>query len=125
MKLAEIEGDPRCFQLLEDVFYTSKSGRVCAARAMQLDGMPWCGYNGASIPRLFWRLIGSPFTGLYRKAALFHDYFYQFHVDGCGGAITRIEADRMFLEMMKFLGVARWRRNLIYFGVRVGGWASW
>jgi len=29
--------------------------------------------DGASIPRAFWTLVGSPFTGRYRRAAVVHD----------------------------------------------------
>ena len=29
--------------------------------------------DGASIPRIFWSLIGSPFTGFYRNASVVHD----------------------------------------------------
>lgn len=31
--------------------------------------------NGASIPRVFWRAIGSPFVGKYRNASILHDYY--------------------------------------------------
>jgi hypothetical protein len=31
--------------------------------------------NGASIPRLLWTVVGSPFTGKYRKASVIHDHF--------------------------------------------------
>jgi len=31
--------------------------------------------DGASIPRLFWRLIGSPYTGAYRRPSVLHDYY--------------------------------------------------
>jgi len=31
--------------------------------------------DGASIPRVLWSLIGSPFTGHYRRAAVLHDYY--------------------------------------------------
>jgi Protein of unknown function (DUF1353) len=31
--------------------------------------------DGASIPRALWSVVGSPFTGKYRKASVIHDYF--------------------------------------------------
>ena len=31
--------------------------------------------NGASIPRILWDSIGSPFVGLYRDASVFHDHY--------------------------------------------------
>ncbi len=31
--------------------------------------------DGASIPRVFWSIIGAPFTGKYRDASVIHDYY--------------------------------------------------
>ena len=31
--------------------------------------------NGASIPQAFWSLVGSPYTGNYRRASVVHDHF--------------------------------------------------
>jgi Protein of unknown function (DUF1353) len=31
--------------------------------------------NGASIPKIFWSVIGGPFEGLYRNASVVHDYY--------------------------------------------------
>ncbi len=31
--------------------------------------------DGASIPKLFWSVIGGPFEGKYRKASIIHDWF--------------------------------------------------
>jgi Protein of unknown function (DUF1353) len=31
--------------------------------------------DGASIPRPLWSIVGSPWTGLYRKASVIHDYY--------------------------------------------------
>lgn len=31
--------------------------------------------NGASIPRVLWTLVGSPFVGNYRRASVVHDHF--------------------------------------------------
>jgi len=32
-------------------------------------------FNGASIPQILWSIMGSPFVGKYRRAAVFHDYY--------------------------------------------------
>ena len=71
----------------------------------------------ASVPRLFWRLI--PPWGRYSAAAVVHDYLY------ATASVTRYEADRIFLDLMKRLGVPLWKRRLMYRAVRLGGWASW
>ena len=31
--------------------------------------------DGASIPQVFWSVIGGPFDGLYREASVIHDYY--------------------------------------------------
>ena len=46
--------------------------------------------DGASIPRVFWRLIGSPLMGKYRRACIFHDAGYELclKVITCDGYIV-------------------------------------
>jgi len=68
----------------------------------------------ASIPRPFW-VFASPATGLYRKPAAIHDYCYKTKI------ISRKEADDLFLENMKFMGVNVIKRNIIYWAVRIFG----
>lgn len=45
-------------------------------------------FDGASIPRFFWRVIGSPFSPEFQKAALIHDYLYRTQI------LTRKAADK-------------------------------
>lgn len=73
--------------------------------------------DGASIPRGLWNLL--PPFGKYTKAAILHDWLYQF------GEFTRSQADFIFLEAMKTLGVALWKRQIMYAGVRVGARPAW
>ncbi len=71
--------------------------------------------DGASIPRFFWRLIGSPWSGKYGRAAVVHDFM-------CfSKEFTRKQADIVFYESMKELGVPYWKRKIMYFAVRFGG----
>jgi len=67
----------------------------------------------ASVPRLFWRII--PPWGAYSPAAVVHDYLYT------TGLVSRAEADRIFHELMKRLGVSVWMRNSMYWAVRMAG----
>jgi len=64
----------------------------------------------ASVPRLLWVIF--PPHGEYAKAAIVHDYLYQEAVG------TKRWADDVFLEAMTVLGVARWRRSVMYWAVR-------
>lgn len=56
--------------LLEDFGFRDSSGKLwLAPKGTKVDG--------ASIPRLFWTLVGSPYTGRYRRASIVHDYYCQ------------------------------------------------
>lgn len=72
----------------------------------------------ASIPRLFWTLIGPP-AGEYGKAAVIHDFLY--HIQ----TTTRKYADEVFYEAMQVLGVPFWKRWLMYHSVRTFAWIPW
>jgi hypothetical protein len=64
--LAE-RGSDRRRELLADFSFVRTTGEtITAPKGFR--------YDGASIPRLFWRIIGSPFTGDYRRAAVIHDW---------------------------------------------------
>ena len=83
-------------------------------------------WDGASIPRFAWSLIGSPFTGRYVRGSLIHD-FLRWLADK---AKTRKEfkeltgyADRIFLEIMREDGVGRIKSRIMWFSVR--GQAKW
>ena len=75
----------------------------------------------ASIPRIFRIII--PKLGRWNKAAVLHDAIYQDVVPG--RKFTRAEADQCFLDAMRDLGVAKWKRTLMYWAVRLGGWMAW
>ena len=68
--------------------------------------------DGASIPRLFWSLIGGPW-GKYGYAAIVHDFILREKL------YPLKKADYIFYEAMGVLGVPKWKRWLMYIGVRV------
>lgn len=71
----------------------------------------------ASIPRLLWAVL--PRWGKYGNAAVIHDWLYWCQTR------SRREADDIFLEGMKVLGVTPWKRNVIYYAVRWFGCFAW
>lgn len=78
--------------------------------------------DGASVPRIFWNLV--PPWGIYGQAAIVHDYLYEFlsiTVDGAPVSITRRQADKIFLEAMKVLGVPAYLRYTMYSAVFLFG----
>lgn len=74
--------------------------------------------DGASIPRIAWRLVGHPW-GPYLPAAVVHDILYQSEI------WSRAQADECFLDLMVTLPVGWLRRNAIYRAVRIAGGATW
>jgi len=80
-----------------------------------LEAAPGFKTDGASIPRILWTPIGSPFTGKYVKAAVIHDVGCVTH------KYTWQETHRMFYEAMIDSGVDDKYAKLLYFGVRFGG----
>lgn len=77
--------------------------------------------DGASVPRVLWRLIFPPIDPVALPAAVVHDYIYREQPEGW----TRDRADTLFLRLLIADGVARWRAWLAWLGVRIGGWAAW
>ncbi len=71
----------------------------------------------ASVPPIFRSLISK--WGKYGNATVLHDYLYW--TQQC----TRKEADDIFRDGMKVMEVRAWRRFLIYWAVRLGGWGAW
>ena len=62
------EGEPRIVVITSALRYTDSRGRVWEAK-------PGAVADGASIPRLCWLFVGSPFVGLYRRASVIHDVY--------------------------------------------------
>ena len=103
--------DEDTFVLLHRLIYRNRKFEITVYKDFDFDG--------ASIPRIFWTLIGSPTTGKYTKAACLHDAFYASRV------FSRKQSDDLFLEAMKADGVGMIKRNLIYSAVRLGGWKAY
>lgn len=71
--------------------------------------------NGASIPRFFWRLIGSPLTGKYRLASIPHDV----HCDLRERPSREVHA--MFYRAMRAAGVCWPKAWVMWAAVRIFG----
>jgi len=73
--------------------------------------------DGASIPRALWTLVGSPYTGDYRRASIPHDKACR---DAQGDKKARKAADRMFYHACRAGGCSVAEAVLLYLGVRLG-----
>ena len=101
IKTEWLADDPRKMRLLDDINFIDPSGKEWHAPAGSI-------VDGASIPRFFWRVIGSPFVGRYRRATVIHDVY----------CVTRSEpheaVHNMFLEAMLDDGVSGIKANLMF-----------
>ena len=75
--------------------------------------------DGASIPRFAWIVVGSPWSGIFPYAAVIHDWGYH------SQTMKRRKVDLIFLEAMRILGVSWWKRKVMFYAVRAGGWIPW
>lgn len=95
----------------------------------------------ASIPRWTWTLCGLTPDGLYRGAAVIHDYLYSLHVKGTNHSLvkvsvfningvfvesldwdlTRAECDSVLNQLIQQSGETGWKRWAIYHAVRTFG----
>lgn len=103
----------RRMELLEAFSFTDAAGRVWdAPKGHRVDG--------ASIPRALWTLVGSPYTGDYRRASILHDVNCDRHPhDGP----ERRAGDEMFYAACRAGGCGRLEAKLLFLGVRLG--SSW
>ncbi len=106
-------GDDRNMQLVEPFWFRDPDGKVWDAPEKST-------VNGASIPRPLWTLIGSPYTGDYRRASIVHDVACECAHDG---EEDRRAADRMFYHACRTGGCSVREATLLYLGVRIG--ATW
>ena len=79
-----------------------------------------------SAPRWLWSFTGLEQDGLYRAAAVVHDWLY-FNAGTLpdGTKYTRADADDTLLEIMTRLEVSRFRRFIAWAAVRLFGGGHW
>jgi hypothetical protein len=112
--LTEDGTDDRKMSLLRDFSFTDPNKKVWPAPAGSV-------IDGASIPRALWTIVGSPYTGDYRRASIVHDVA----CDQAGSdGKKRRAADRMFFHACRTGGCSIWQSTVLYLGVRIGAAAS-
>lgn len=107
VKTEWIEGDGHKMRLIESVTFTDDAGERWFAYAGDV-------IDGASVPRFFWRFIGSPFVGHYRRASVIHDVYCE------RKNRPRDAVNRMFFEAMIADGVPKLRAEIMYKAVSIG-----
>jgi hypothetical protein len=68
--------------------------------------------DGASIPWIFWRLIGTPFSPTYSIASMCHDW-------QCDQKWPVQEMSDLFYQNLINAGVSKWKAKLMYHSVYV------
>ena len=76
-------------------------------------------FDGASIPRALWSIVGSPMTDGYQRAGCLHDALY------ASEYFDRKMCDELFLEAMISDGVSEAKAKMMYYAVRSFGWLVW
>ncbi len=122
IQVARFAGDTGDWTLTEDLVYRGNRDTFRVPKGFKTDF--------ASIPRIFQALV--PKNGSHDAAAIIHDYLYRVQplVQGQKPlrnmrTVTRREADGIFRRIMKESGTNPIRYNLMYLGVRLGGWVAW
>jgi hypothetical protein len=102
--VAKWSDDGRNMTLERDFTYIDPQGkRWLAATGSEI--------NGASIPQLFWSVIGGPFEGTFRNAAVIHDA-------ACGVQAEPWEdVHRMFYNAMRCSRVGEGKAQTMYWAV--------
>lgn len=108
-------GDDRNMEILEAFAFTDPAGKMWGAPAGSV-------VNGASIPRPLWSVVGSPYTGDYRRASIVHDVAA---TEAGQDEVKRRAADRMFYHACRVGGCSVREATILYLGVRIGSmWAT-
>jgi len=106
--------EDRPMKILQDFYFVDPSSKKWQAPAGSV-------VDGASIPRALWTIIGSPYTGDYRRASVVHDVACD---EAGGNKKKRRAADRMFFHACRAGGCSIWQSIILYLGVRIGAVAS-
>lgn len=76
-------------------------------------------FDGASIPRALWSIIGNPWQGEFLPAATVHDALYATEY------VPRAVADKAFYDLLRRQGVGRAKAWAMYLAVVAFGWRLW
>jgi len=106
------EGTDRTMELMDSFSFIDKNGKKWTApKGTHVDG--------ATIPRFFWRFVGSPFVGDYRRASVIHDFYC--YKENQHLTKTSKEVHDMFKEACIADGVGKRKADIMYKGIVLGG----
>lgn len=108
VKVEWIKGEKRKMRLLDDFGFVDSNGVEWWARKGDI-------IDGASIPRFFWRVIGSPFVGFYREPSVIHDVYCK------NKSRSAQDTHDCFKEMMIVNGVNDFKADTMFNAVNTAG----
>jgi hypothetical protein len=76
-------------------------------------------WDGASIPKFLWGIIGGPWQEDIAPGALIHDVLFGSQV------LPRKTANRIMYEVNRLNGMSWTKNQTVYNGLRIGGWKAW
>ena len=98
-----------------NTFHLTQEFRYLDPNDMLWTVEPGVQVDGASIPRLFWSFIGSPWAGRHRLASVVHDHYCNTRTR------TAYATHRSFYNGMRANGVEVWRAKFMYWAVLAAG----
>jgi hypothetical protein len=99
------------YELVEDATVTFLGVALVVAAGFK--------YDGASIPRMLWIPIGSPYHPGFMRGALFHDSLYRSHVQ------PKDFADKLFHALLLEDGIGEVAALEMYTAVHLFGQTFW
>jgi len=94
-------------------------GMLPDGRVLYLDVKAGFRFDGASIPRILWRVCGHPLEAPRIAAALAHDWIY------ASKSASRADADLIYRIVCAWVGIRPFCRNVEYVALRLCGWVAW
>lgn len=96
---------------LEEIIFKLKSKEITIPKGFISDGQ--------SCPRFLWRLLDPPITAETLIPSIIHDFLYRYQI------CTRLQADKLYDELLQKNGYSAWKRYLVYHGLRWFGGKAW
>jgi len=97
----------------------SVEGKLPDGRCFYINVKAGFVFDGASIPRWLWPVCGNPLEAPRLAAALAHDWIY------AAKARDRADADAIYREICRMVGIGWVCRTTEYRVVRWVGWIAW
>ena len=106
------EGKNLEYRRLQETFWFIIDGKI-------FEMSPGFWWDGASIPQIFWSIIGDPWSEDIAPGALIHDVLYatQYY--------ERWKADEILYEVNKLNKMNTVKNHLVYRAVRTAGWKAY